>query len=300
MTQGNVDLRLRAFGSGCHISVENSDGDGEALLSLAKAELSRLESKFNAFYSPSIIGQLNQCAGDPTFVALDKEARSLFEFANALWQQSNHQFDPTLAVIQDCYKEAKSGEIAKALIAKRLGHVGWSKLEFTSKGARLPIRGMLIDLNSCMRPYAADSIRRIFLGHNVGSAMISLGNDVVTIGKQRDGANWLVGVKHPKVSGEGIARLKLNNSGYAVRGDFKRCLTYEGERFPRSISPVDGQPIPGLLCVGVMAETCLAASGAASVARVKTESTALKWLNNLGLPWFAIDRKLQCHGILKT
>jgi thiamine biosynthesis lipoprotein len=70
------------------------------------------------------------------------------------------------------------------------------------------------------------------------------------------------------------------------------------ERFGRALSPIDGHPIPGLLCLGVMADTALEACCAANVAQVKTEKQALNWLGKLDQPWFAIDRNLDCHGLL--
>jgi thiamine biosynthesis lipoprotein len=187
---------------------------------------------------------------------------------------------------------------AKALLQQRLPQVDWSRVEVTDNGARILDSGMLINLDSCVRPYAVDSIRRIFENEGVRSALISLDEDVATIGKQPDGANWLVGVKHPKGTGVAIVRLKLNNRGYSIRGDFEKCLNMHNERFGRALSPIDGHPIPGLLCVGVMANTALEACGAVSVAQVKTEQQALSWLTKLDLPWFAIDRNLSCHGLL--
>ena len=298
LTQAKSELRLRALGSSCHICVENIDGQGEELLSLAKAELQRLESKFSAYKSSSIISRLNHKTGGDEYIALDREARSLFEFADALWHESNHQFDPSTEILQCCYADGRPVKGSKAQLASRLAHVGWSKLELIEKGARLLDDATQINLNSCVRPYTVDSIRRIFLDRGVRSAMISLDDDMATIGKQYDGANWLVGVKYPKSSGVAITRLKLNNRGYSMRGDFERCLTIDNERYGTALSPVDGRPIPGLLCIGVMAETCLAASGAALVAQVKTEQASLKWLDSLGFPWVAIGRDFSCYGLL--
>jgi thiamine biosynthesis lipoprotein len=300
MSLGKAELHTRVFGVACHICVEDIDNQGNALISLAQAELQRLEQKFSAFHSSSVIGQINRRAGSSEYVPLDSESRSLFEFVNALWHQSNHQFDPSTAVLENCYANHAPVKNSKSLLAERLPLVGWSKLELNTDGALLQNKGMLVNLDSCVRPYAVDSIRRIFLKQGVGGALISLKDDIATIGKQPDGANWLVGVKYPKGSGVAITRLKLNDSGYAIRGNFEHCLKITGERFGNSLSPVDGHPTLGLLSVGVMADTCLEACGAASVAQVKTEQAALKWLEKLGYPWIAIDRQLQCHGLLAS
>jgi thiamine biosynthesis lipoprotein len=300
MSLVKAELHTRVFGVACHIYVEDIDNQGGALTSLAQAELQRLEQKFSAFHSSSVVCQINRRAGSSEYIPLDSESRSLFEFVNALWHQSNHQFDPSTAVLQNCYANHAPVKKLKSVLAERLPLVGWSKLELDASGVRLQNKGMLVNLDSCVRPYAVDSIRRTFIKQGVASALISLKDDIATIGKQPDGANWLVGVKYPKGAGVAITRLKLNNSGYAIRGDFENCLKITGERFGNSLSPVDGHPILGLLSVGVMADTCLEACGAASVAQVKTEQAALKWLKKLGYPWIAIDRQLHCHGLLSS
>jgi thiamine biosynthesis lipoprotein len=300
MAHGSSEFRLRAFGAACHICVEDNGSQSDAVLSLAKLELSRLESKYSAFNSTSIVGKMNKAAGHSEFIELDGEARSLFEFATALWHESNHQFDPSSIILHSCYSDNGPVQGAKVLLQQRLPKVDWSRIELTDNGARILDSGMLVNLDSCVRPYAADCIRRILASQGVRSALISLDEDITTIGKQPDGANWLVGVKHPKSNGVAIARLKLNNRGYSIRGDFENCLTMHNERFGRAFSPIDGHPIPGLLCVGVMANTALEACGAANVAQVKTEKQALNWLSTLDLPWFAIDRNLTCHGLLSN
>jgi thiamine biosynthesis lipoprotein len=122
--------------------------------------------------------------------------------------------------------------------------------------------------------------------------------DVASIGKQGDGANWLVGVRHPKGSRTAITRLKLNDKGFAMRGNFEHRVSVAGENFGRALSPVDAQPLLGLLSVTVIAENCLTACSAASIARLKTEPAGLRWLEKLGYPWMAIDREMNCRGPL--
>jgi len=162
-----------------------------------------------------------------------------------------------------------------------------------------PLRkGMVIDLNSCVRPYLVDSIKKILVREGARHALVELEQDIATIGKQPDGANWLVGVRFPTGGSARIHRFKLNEGNFALRGDFERTLRVNGERYSQALSPVDGQPIPGLLAVAVTSESCRFASSAAGLAMMKAEPAALNWLDSLGLPWAAIDRNLSCHGPL--
>lgn len=292
------EIRLHAFGRPCHLIIENMDGRGIELLALCQDELVRLENKFSSYVPESITSQINQAAGTGCFVPLDAEARSLFQYVNALWDESKHLFDPTTRVLQACYSSDGGQLASKDQLQNALKLVGWRNFEVTAEGAHMSGEGMLIDLNNCVRAYALDTLRKLLLRNGANHAYIEMNQDVVTIGKQPDGANWLVGVRIPKGARAAIIRLKLNGKGFAVRGDFEHTVAQHGEIFGRALSPVDGQPIPGLLSVAVIAENGLTACSAANIARLKTEATAIKWLGKLGLPWLGVDRQMNCHGPL--
>lgn len=292
------EIQLQVFGRICHFIVDDSDGRGEQLLSECRAELLRLEEKFSSYLPDSITSQINKSAGTGSFTPLDPESRSLFSYIEALWSESKHQFDPTTRILQNCYDEEGTLLASRDQLQKMLKLVGWNNIEVNDLGAHMSHRGMLIDFNNCVRPYALDSVRKILTKYEVKSAYLELGQDVATVGKQPDGANWLVGARVPKGSRAAIFRLKLNNKGYAMRGNFERTSIQDGEHFGKALSPVDGLAIPGLLSVAVIADNCLTACSAASVARLKTEASGLKWLEKLGLPWMAVDRQFNCHGPL--
>ena len=292
------EARVHAFGRACHIVVDNSVGRGEEFLSLCRDELARLELKFS-FYNPeSIVSGINQSAGTGSFTPLDPEAASLFDFTHVLWRESKHIFDPTTRILRDCYDPDGKLRASRDQLQGILKLVGLQHLERNDKGVHLARKGMVMDLNSCVRPYAVDSLRKILTRNGAAHALIEMDQDIATIGKRPGGANWLVGVRLPKGTRATIARLKLNNMAYAMRGDYEQATLQENERYGRALSPVDGQPIPGLLSVAVKADNCLTACSAASMARLKTEPAGLKWLESLGMPWVAVDRELNCHGPL--
>lgn len=292
------EVKLRIFGRVCHLIVDDGNDQGAQLLSLCQAELTRLENKFSSYLPDSITSRINQSAGTGCFTPLDTEARSLFQYIDALWGKSKHQFDPTTRILRDCYDKNGGLLASRDQLRGMLKLVGWRNIEINNDGAHMSNQGMLIDLNNCVRPYALDSVRKILLDRGVSSAFLEMGRDVTTIGKQPDGANWLVGTRVPKGPRAAIFRLKLNNKGFAMRGNFEQTVLQDGEHFGRALSPVDGLAIPGLLSVTVIGENCLTACSAASVARLKTEASGIKWLEKLGLPWMAVDRQFNCHGPL--
>lgn len=290
--------RLEAFGSNCQLTIDDSSNQGDEFIELAVSELLRLDNKFSYFKSTSVVHQLNELAGTGVALPMDAEAASLFDYASALWQQSKGVFDPSIRPVTELYQQQHPDMPAESRLATLTSLADWNHLIRDKQGAYLDTKGMRIDLNSCVRPYAIDCVRKVLINAGAKHASIELNNELGTIGKQADGANWLVGVRYPRGGRAAINRYKLNNSGYAIRGDFEKALNYQDELFGHAISPVDGYPVPGLLTVAVIAEDCLTACSAANAARFKTEQAALKWLEALDLQWLAIDRKLQCHGPL--
>jgi len=290
--------RLHSFGRSVHLVVEGSSNNGEELIDLASEELARLEGKFSSYVDASLTSSLNRSAGTGAYIPLDAESRSLFEYISTLWSQSHHIFDPTTRLLQNCYTDGGRLAATKDQLQAMLKLVGWKHLDINDKGARLLHKGMLLDLNSPVCAYAADAVRKILGRNGAECAWIELGRDVATIGRQPDGANWMVGVRHPQGTQTAITRLKVNDRSCAVRGDFEKRITLDGECYGRGLSPVDGQPVPGLLSVAVIAHNSLTADSAASIARLKTEQAAIDWLESLEMPWMAIDRRLKCHGPL--
>ena len=298
MTEGVVEKRFHIFGSTCHLLIGSGTTDSTYLLDMAQAELARLEARYSSFRPGSIVQEINAAAGNDSYIPLDPESRSLFTYVTALWDQSNHLFDPTCRVLVDCHDSQGGVRVTADQLQQAIKLVDWSKLEIGPRGARLAARGMAINLDNCIRPYAVDSVRKILLRNGVTNALIEMDQDAACIGRQPDGANWLVGLRYPKGPRTVVTRLKFNDRGFAMRGNFEQRVNIAGENFGRALSPVDAEPIPGLLSVAVIAANCLTACSAASIARLKTEQAGIRWLEKLGLPWIAIDRELKCLGPL--
>jgi FAD:protein FMN transferase len=296
--KGAVEHRFTILGRACHLVIADPEGNGESLLQEAIDELHRIESHLGTHARGSVIYRLNRCHDAREPVAIDAEASQLLDYASALRQRSNHVYDPSTGVLDELWSEANGGEPSQARLQARLQSVGWQHLARSADAAQLTHPDVRINLDACLCPYAVDRVRRLLVSRGVESALIDLDRDVATIGRQADGANWLLGLRYPRGCRAAIHRLKLNNRSFSLRGDFQQRLQVGGENFGRAYSPVDGYPLPSPLAVAVVAQTCLEACAAATVGRHLSESTALSWLSGLDLDWLAIDRELACHGPL--
>lgn len=292
LNEDRIECSFFAFGYASRLILDNTTGKGNEGIDIALAEIQRIEAKLSTTHPDSIICQLNANAGNGKAIAIDREADSLFKYVNALWQESNHVYDPTVSPYFQLYCDNAPIESFSEQQPEVQTLVGWDKVLSDGRKAQLTEAGMHLRLDDCARAYAADMVKRKLTAAGVTSALIDLDKDKTTIGRQPDGSNWLIGVRHTDATSlMAVTRYKANDCSFSIRGNFEETLWFQDEEFGYALSAIDGLPIPGLLSVAVFADTCLEAGSAASIARVKTEQAALGWLGGIGLSYLAIDRQ---------
>lgn len=289
-----AESRFHVLGRACHLVVGAGEQDAADLLEDARKELQRIESLFSPVVESSLIYQLNHSTPG-TMVALTPEARSLIDYILALRRRTGHVFDPTIGPVLRLWSSS-NGQPTEVQLEDALARMGWEQFTIEGDSIGRTVKQVNLNLNVVICPYAVDSVRRLLRKAGVTSALIDLDKDIATIGKQPDGANWLVGIRHPRGQRTGIQRLKLNDRSYSLRGNFERRIMLGEEAWSRAFSPVDGFPVPGPLSVSVIADTCLEACAAATVARYRTQQAAFDWLDEIGADWFSIGRDLHCRG----
>ena len=123
--------------------------------------------------------------------------------------------------------------------------------------------------------------------------LINLGGDIAIVGNKPDGIAWKVGITDPRGTKTEIASIDIYSGGLATSGDYKRYFIYEGKRYSHILNPKTGFPCAGLRAVSVAANLCTVAGSIATIAMLKDEPEAIKWLNDLGVPFVAMDSNLR-------
>ena len=295
-----VDHQFRAMGGPCRLRFACAD---EALagqvIAAAETEVRRLEQKYSRYLPDSLTSTINRAAGAQQAVPIDGETAGLLGFADTLWQQSGGLFDLTAGILRRAW-DFKSGHLpAQSAIDQftavdRLaaGAVGCSPL------IRLPAAGMEIDFGGCVKEYACDSVAAVLARHGVERGLVDLAGDMAGVGLGCAAEPWPVGIRDPRRPGAAIATFSLAGGSLASSGDYERCMVVDGRRYGHILNPLTGWPVQGLAAVSIAAPQCLVAGGSATIAMLKPEPEALAWLAELGLPWFAVDAALACHGEL--
>jgi len=299
MLVSRTEHSCKIMGGPCKVLLDGCSGAlAPRAISRLVLELQRLESKYSRYLPDSLVSRLNSSAGTGQAVTMDEETFGLCEYTTALWKQSDGLFDPTSGVLRRAWDFRSDRLPTSGEIRDLLSLIGWDHLAYDSSSWSLPVAGMQLDFGGLVKEYAVDSGKRVLLELGIEHALIDLAGDIATIGTQGDGKPWQVGVRHPRHEEQAVARMELTGNALASSGDYERSIVVNGTHYGHILSPRTGWPVAGLACASVVADQCLVAGSAATTAMLKTKVDGLAWLESLGLPWVALDRKMRAYGPL--
>lgn len=120
------------------------------------------------------------------------------------------------------------------------------ELDETTHSVFLTQKGMMIDLGCLAKGYIADLMIDYLKSEQVTSALINLGGNIVTFGKnpKQVDSYWRIGIRHPKKErNESLIVLKVKNQSVVTSGIYERTLTDQGKTYHHIINPQTGYPM---------------------------------------------------------
>lgn len=290
---------FKAMGCPCEIRVYAESGDAAARFSAAgRAEITRLENKYSRYRDDSVTGAINRSAGDARGLTVDEETAALLDYAVQAQAQSGGLFDPTSGVLRRAWDFAGTEPPSPAAVKALLPLIGWKKLRWQRPHLVLPQAGMELDFGGFVKEYAADCAARACRNAGANHGLVDLGGDIAMMGAHPDGQAWRIGIRHPRDPEKAIADIELTSGAIATSGDYERFIEHGGRRYCHILNPHTGWPGEGLSSVSVLAEHCLIAGTATTVAMLKGAVEGPRWLAELGLPHFYITADGTCGGTI--
>jgi thiamine biosynthesis lipoprotein len=224
----------------------------------ANREIARLEALLSRFQADSEVSQINRLAGAGT-VCLSPDTLCVLELAVEYSLRCSGFFDVTIGPLvrlwQQCKAERQAPPGAAIDAARALVAHGDLIIEFAAGAAGLRRRGQSIDLGGIGKGYAGDRLLAIYREHDVTSAVINLGGNVVTIGSKPDGSPWRVGVRHPRREDAVLGLVSVTDKAVVTSGDYQRFFVdRDGRRHHHILDPRTGYPADaGLSSVTIVA-----------------------------------------------
>ncbi len=285
------------MGGPCSLQLyANDDASAQRALQAAQAEVLRIEAKYSRYRDDSVISRINASAGSGRRVEVDAETAALLDYAAAAHAQSDGLFDITSGVLRRAWDFKAARLPQQAQLDALLPLVGWSQLQWQRPRLQLPRAGMELDFGGFGKEYAADRAAAMLLAAGIRHGLVELGGDIRVVGPHPDGAPWRIGVRHPRQPEQPIATLELHHGAIASSGDYERFFEYAGTRYCHILDPRSGWPVQGFAGVSVLAEQCLIAGTATTIAMLRGERDGLEWLDELGLPHLCVGADLRLRG----
>jgi thiamine biosynthesis lipoprotein len=276
---------FRAMGSPCELHLYGpSRAAIDTVAEAARALIERLEQKYSRYREDSALSAINRSAGDPAGVEVDEETALLLDYAATAHAQSGGLFDATSGSLRRVW-DLKSGRVpAQAEIDAQLEKVGWHRARWDKPRFALPVAGMELDFGGFGKEYAVDLVADLCRARGVRHGMVDLGGDLHAIGPHPDGKPWVVGIRDPEDPQRAIASVGLFRAALATSGDYERCMVVDGVRYTHILDPRTGWPIQGgLRSASVIADRCLVAGTATTIAMLKGARAGARFLDSLGL-----------------
>ena len=282
-------FRFKAMGTPCELQCYVANpAKGKAVSDLVYADVARLEQRYSRYRTDSYLSEINR-------VAQQAGEITVLNYAATCYQQSDGLFDISSGLLRQAWRFDRAELPDQALIQSLLNRVGWHKLAWSAPTLRFLVKDMEIDLGGVVKEYAADRAAVICQNAGINYGLVNLGGDIRIIGPHPDGSPWLVGIQHPRLPGQVLENLQLFTGGLASSGDYERCIVINGERYSHIINPKTGWPVKHLASVSVLADFCLIAGSASTIAMLKEQQGA-QWLQELGLPHVWMDVNGQIGG----
>lgn len=241
-----------ALGAEARIILDHPDAD--RLITIAVAEINRLEDLFSLYRPNSQISRLNRdgVLNDPAFEMIE-----LMSMCSGLNHRTGGAFDPTVQPLWALYARAFASGSApqddaiKTVMAK----TGWQHVVFSAKKIQFSRSDMAMTFNGIAQGFIADKVVDVLRKAGIRDVLVNTG-EISGLGNAPDGSRWKV-----KLGGNSGQSITLRNAAVATSATLGTTFDQAGRR-GHILDPRTGYPGGGGWSqVSVVAKSAATADG---------------------------------------
>jgi thiamine biosynthesis lipoprotein len=283
MNEYRISVKLMGSAFGLVVVHENEKAARE-LLDAGIREIERIENLLSEFRPGSVTSQINENAGIHA-VPVDGEVYALTERCLQVSAITQGAFDISTKPLKSLY-HFKNGNFhlpSNEIIRETRMNTGFKKiiLDPVNHSVFLSQKNMAVSFASIGKGYAADRVKKKWIGAGVTSGVINASGDLTTIGQRADGTPWKVGIAHPDKKNEIMFYLPVHNASVATSGDYEQFFMHRGTRYSHIINPKSGLPVKGIKSVSVIAPSAELSDALATAVYVMGVGSGLYFINQL-------------------
>lgn len=156
-------------------------------------------------------------------------------------------------------------------------------LDEASSSVGLKHKNQEIDVGGIAKGYAADEVKKIFVKHQIKSALINLGGNVYVLGNKTDGSAWTVGIQNPLGSqGEFVGTVSASNKSIVTSGNYERYFMVKGKKYHHILDTSTGYPSESeIISATIISDLSIDGDGLSTGVYILGVSRALKLIESL-------------------
>lgn len=280
---------FNAMGSPCELQIYAPTPEfSQNVARQITADIYRLEQKYSRYRADSFLSNINKIAASGGLISIDDETAGLLNYAQTCYELSDGLFDITSGILREAWRFDSGMLPDDKTIETLLKRIGFQHLHVENGTLTFSQAEMELDFGGIVKEYAADRAATLCLKAGISHGIVNLGGDIKIIGAHANKKPWRVGIQHPRDKTKIWKTVKLKTGALASSGDYERCMVIDGVRYGHILNPKTGYPVRQLAAVSVIADLCVVAGSAATIAMLK-EKDGEKWLNSLGLQHHAFN-----------
>lgn len=209
-------------------------------------QLRAFEKRISAYDLSSEISKINQNAGI-AYVQVSEETFSILQLAKEYSALSEGLFDITIGPLVELWNI--TGENPRVPeqqeIQKALELVDYRDVLLQEENYRVMLRrkGQKLNLGGVAKGMAGALAMESAKALGVHAGYLSVGGNIFTIGKKKDGASYRFGVRDPRgEASDYIGVVELTDTTMATSGDYERYFEKDGVRYHHILHPDTGYP----------------------------------------------------------
>lgn len=265
------------------VIVSNDRNQAERLLSEGEQEVSRLENLLSEWKPNTEVSQVNRASGINS-VAVSLETYELTKRSLGLAAMTQGAFDISFHGLNayDFDKREHGNFPDSSLIRKKLNLVDFEKVKLENPNRIfLEDTGMAIGFGASGKGFAADEVKRLWVGRGVKSGVINASGDLVAWGTRADGSPWRVAIADPEDPTKTLYWLPVKDQAVATSGSYEKYFEYQGKRYSHIINPLTGFPVTDKKSVTVISPSAELSDALATALFVLDIETGLDMIRQL-------------------
>lgn len=295
-TATSQPLVQTTYALGTVITINLFDEGSDELMTRMIKRINDIERLMSSQLSDSEVSEIARNAGVEATIVSD-DTYKVIERAVHYASLADGRFDPTAGPIIKLWgvgtKQAKVPE--EAAIEEALTLINYKLIEMNAqdKTVFLPNKGMLLDLGSIAKGYAADELVKILKEEGITKAMIDLGGNIYAYGEKPGGKSWNVGIRTPyDIKNSYFGYVTLANKTVVTSGPYERFFEEDGQMYHHIFDARTGYPTSTeVVSVSIVADKSMDADALSTLLFTMTPEKGLELIETMeGIDCLYLDK----------